>query len=204
MKICTIYSIKNTKNGKRYVGSSINFLNRTRAHLQLLKDNKHINSKLQRSYNKYGKENFIIEILEEFENTTKEFQFEREQYYMDFYESYKNGFNCTSNAAFNGSLNNWTIERRKSVGDHFSKILKGKIPKNYHEMCKIRWKPIEELENGVIVNTYPSCKKAGEFLGINYKTLHIALKKGINKIGKFPNKTWRYVDEKIGQKDICL
>lgn len=61
-----IYTITNLVNNKIYVGSTTNSFNRRRnQHFSLLKQNKHTNSYLQNSYNKYGDKNFKFEVLEE-------------------------------------------------------------------------------------------------------------------------------------------
>lgn len=60
-----IYQIRNIINNKIYVGSTVCFKNRWAVHLFLLDRNKHGNSHLQSAWNKYGKDNFIFEILEE-------------------------------------------------------------------------------------------------------------------------------------------
>jgi hypothetical protein len=90
-----IYQIKNTITGKVYVGSAINIKNRFLDHKQLLKRQKHHSKKLQHSVNKYGIENFVFEIIEECE---KDFLIEREQYYINTYESYEKGYNATPTA----------------------------------------------------------------------------------------------------------
>lgn len=56
-----IYFIVNNLTGERYVGQTTNFARRKKEHLSQLRNNSHINSKLQNSWNKYGEENFIIE-----------------------------------------------------------------------------------------------------------------------------------------------
>ena len=58
-----IYQIVNIINNKRYIGSASNLINRKTAHFNNLNKNKHENNKLQRAYNKYGKENFNFEVL---------------------------------------------------------------------------------------------------------------------------------------------
>jgi len=55
-----IYEIRNTTNGKRYVGSAISFDTRFRAHLNDLRKDKHPNRHLQFAWNKYGEESFQI------------------------------------------------------------------------------------------------------------------------------------------------
>jgi group I intron endonuclease len=62
MDNCGIYKITNIVNNKCYVGSSINIKNRIYKHFWLLSNNKHYNLHLQKSYNKYGKSNFIYEV----------------------------------------------------------------------------------------------------------------------------------------------
>jgi len=67
-KISGIYKIVNKINGKYYIGSSDNILGtygRWMEHINGLKSNRHENSYLQRSWNKYGIDNFEFSILEE-------------------------------------------------------------------------------------------------------------------------------------------
>ena len=57
-KIIGIYKIVNNATGMCYVGQSQDVKKRVKEHFRLLRWNKHINSKLQNAYNKYGQENF--------------------------------------------------------------------------------------------------------------------------------------------------
>lgn len=61
---CGIYKITNTINNKVYVGSSINLKGREYKHFWMLKKGFHDNHYLQNSFDKYGKENFIFEIID--------------------------------------------------------------------------------------------------------------------------------------------
>lgn len=63
-----IYKITNTSNGKVYIGQTKNLINRKQSHFYWLERNEHHNQPLQKAYNKYGKENFTFEILEESED----------------------------------------------------------------------------------------------------------------------------------------
>lgn len=58
-----IYLIKNIINNKVYVGQAVNILKRIRKHIDSLTNNKHINKHLQRSFNKYGIENFEYSVV---------------------------------------------------------------------------------------------------------------------------------------------
>lgn len=76
-----IYTITNIINSKIYVGSTKQSFNKRRnQHYHLLRKNKHPNKYLQSSYNLYGEENFIFEILEE---VLPEFCLSQEQYWMN-------------------------------------------------------------------------------------------------------------------------
>ena len=77
---CGVYQIKNKVNGKLYVGSSKNMHYRLRKHFEHLRANKHENRKLQNAYNKYGKDNFIISVIELCEEDK---QYIIEQYWID-------------------------------------------------------------------------------------------------------------------------
>lgn len=59
-----VYAITNTKNGKKYVGSSCNLAKRKNQHFSDLRNDRHSNIHLQRAYHKYGESDFVWEILE--------------------------------------------------------------------------------------------------------------------------------------------
>lgn len=76
-----IYKITNKNNGRYYIGSSVNINNRWNEHKRTLKQNKHDNDFLQKSWNKHGEESFLFEIIEYVLDLDK--LLEREQYYLD-------------------------------------------------------------------------------------------------------------------------
>ena len=89
-----IYVIKNTKDNKVYVGSAYNLEKRELEDFRLLRNKKHYSSKLQKIYNKYGKSIFLFELIEHIEK--KKDLFKREQYYINLFNSFEDGFNCLS------------------------------------------------------------------------------------------------------------
>lgn len=93
-----VYKIINISNNKIYIGSSINIKNRIKRHLNDLDKNKHYNIYLQNAWNKYGKEKFLFEILEEV--VEKNMLADREQYYIDKYNAsdLNYGYNLCPNA----------------------------------------------------------------------------------------------------------
>lgn len=91
-RISGIYGIRNLINNKIYIGSSKNIYNRVKRHKNLLKNNTHDNTYIQRSYNKYGLNNFIFFIIEECDISEL---LEREDYHIKYNNSLvgNNGYN---------------------------------------------------------------------------------------------------------------
>ncbi len=65
IKISCVYIINNLVNGKYYIGATKDFKKRIQYHKRDLRKNKHTNDYLQKSWNKYGENNFSFSILEE-------------------------------------------------------------------------------------------------------------------------------------------
>lgn len=82
-----IYCIINTKNQKKYIGSSKNLYRRLSTHRAYLRKGIHQNPKLQNSWNKYGEAQFQYYILE---FCDIEALLEREQFYIDTINPYFN------------------------------------------------------------------------------------------------------------------
>ena len=89
-----IYMITNKINGKKYVGQSKDVEFRWKQHI---KDSKHKKLKsryLYRSFNKYGIENFTLDIIEK--DILIEKVNEREIFWINYYNTYApNGYNLT-------------------------------------------------------------------------------------------------------------
>lgn len=65
---CGIYMIENLIDSKVYIGSSVNIISRKQKHFWMLKKGIHDNCHLQHSYNKFGENSFVFEVLEECNN----------------------------------------------------------------------------------------------------------------------------------------
>lgn len=87
-----IYICSCLPNGYSYVGQAQSLSKRKQQHISSLRNNNHHNKHLQRAWNKYGEENFSWEILE---LCSVDCLNEREQYWIDKYDSFNNGFNQT-------------------------------------------------------------------------------------------------------------
>ena len=88
-----IYKITNQINQKIYIGKTVNsIIERWKEHLHDYKKQQYEKRPLYSAMNKYGIENFIIEEIEEVD--VKELSI-REIYWIEYYNSYKNGYNAT-------------------------------------------------------------------------------------------------------------
>lgn len=90
---CYIYKIVNKITNQVYVGQTTNLQRRLENHLSALRNNNHVNPKLQSSWNKYGEENF--EITSQIYDLTKEELNKKEIEEIQKENSYENGFNLT-------------------------------------------------------------------------------------------------------------
>ena len=93
-----IYGIKNKESSKYYVGGTINFSQRKSSHLNKLNKNKHHSRKMQRAWDKYGKDSFEFIVLEKVKDVDK--LTDTEQKWIDSLDSYHNGYNGQSLAGW--------------------------------------------------------------------------------------------------------
>lgn len=89
-----IYKITNTINGKSYIGQSVDINRRWKREKD---DSNNVNSRtydypLMKAFRKYGIENFDFKVIEECE--IEELN-EKEMYWIDFYDTFFNGYNQT-------------------------------------------------------------------------------------------------------------
>lgn len=90
----SIYIIKNKCNDKVYIGQTIQDIEeRFKQHLRPSIMKQRGTYKIYNAMNKYGKENFYHETLEV--EVPQDLLDEREIYYIDLFDSYKNGYNST-------------------------------------------------------------------------------------------------------------
>ena len=88
-----IYKITNTLNDKVYIGQTIKTVQKRFAqHTNNSNEEYFSQIVLYKAFNKYGIENFICEEIEEVPNDKLD---EREKYWIEYYDSYFNGYNST-------------------------------------------------------------------------------------------------------------
>lgn len=78
-----VYQIKNSVNGKRYIGSTVTVPKRLRTHRWALNNERHHCVYLQRAWNKYGEACFKFDLIEEV--SSRDDLIDREQVWLDRY-----------------------------------------------------------------------------------------------------------------------
>lgn len=129
-----IYWIMCKESKKMYIGQSKDIQNRVRHHWFQLRNGKHGNHYLKSAYEKYGKYNFEVKVLEYCELESLD---EREKFYFDLYKSTdpKFGFNILSEPKFAKAM------KAKWNDPEYKKCLSDK--------CKNRWKDPEFREKNL-------------------------------------------------------
>lgn len=121
-----IYQLRNIVTQDIYIGGSIDVGGRKRQHFSYLNLAMHPNKRLQDSFNKYGKHNFVFEILELI--VYKRNVIKREQFYLDTLKPY---FNIAKIAGTTLGITLSEETRKKisiaNIGKKFSEEHKRKI-----------------------------------------------------------------------------
>lgn len=165
MKVSGIYVIVNTKNGKVYIGQTVNFSARWKTHSYNLTNGTHVNRHLQAAWNKYKPKAFKFKILEYCEVGILD---EREQHYLNAYMPKDMCYNVALDvrASRRGAIISEETRRKLSKAhkgkvlseDHrhkLSKAHKGKV------LTKDHRRKIGEANKGRIV-TDETRRKIGE------------------------------------------
>lgn len=92
-KIKCIYSITNTTTGKMYIGSTLDYKSRMKSHRTYLNKGTHSSKKLQASWNKYGSDVFLFDIIEELTENCSVDIIMLEEIYILKNNTIKNGYN---------------------------------------------------------------------------------------------------------------
>ena len=206
-----IYRIINSSNGKCYVGSSIDINRRRLEHFSALSHNRHVNNHLQNAYNKYGKDSFIFEVIENLEITDniKEDLLEREQFWIDNLKPEYNilpvagsnlGYHHTEETKQKISNSTKGVKKSESHAKHIREGQKGRVLSEEHKAKLSQTaKHRKSQSHHSIINidgvVYNSIKEASEKTKVKYNTIQRRLKNP-----NFPNYFYiKYSNKNINQ-----
>lgn len=172
-----IYCIHNIKNDKRYIGQSRDMRCRIASHKTALKNNHHENKHLQRAWNKYGKDSFKFEIICE---CPIELLDNNEIYYIDFYDSYNNGYNNDRGGSANNKMP-MPLEVRNKMSLTRLNISEEEKMRNREKNIINHLSESDEIYqvdfNQKIVNIWTSARRAARELNIEQSCIWNCLKK---------------------------
>jgi len=221
-----IYQIRNTINGKVYVGSSIRMNHRKYEHFCDLNKGKHHSIKLQRAYNKYGKDSFIFEVIECIQLTedlgiNSKLITAREQFYIDSKNSYTLGYNSRPLAETNlGCKRSEDVKRKMSISfrgslnPNFGKTMPDNIKKRISDAKMGRKNPHtseqdrrigesnpnkRKVINLTTLEVYVSVSKASSETGVDRVSLYRCCQGKYGSAGDF---IWAYYNESISYSKI--
>lgn len=129
MKTGWVYAIINKVNDKMYIGQSVCVKKRIRIHFYQLNKRNHNNSHLQRAFNKYGRDNFKIKILEG--EIIKDNLSNKEKFWIKKYNTYKGkGYNMTPGGEVLSGENNpmWGKRHSEEFRKKIGKLHRGREP----------------------------------------------------------------------------
>ena len=159
MKIPGVYSIRNVKSKKVYVGSSVDVQRRFIHHRCLLNRGKHWNTHLQASFYKHGLESFTFELLEVCLIGDLVL---REQFWIDSLKAFgRGGYNMLPAA---GSTRGRKYRHTQETKDKLSAVNKG-VPRPQSESHKKAHRMAMEKRRGVGFSEYHRLKISLSKLG---------------------------------------
>jgi group I intron endonuclease len=162
--ISGIYKIVNVKNGKIYIGSSKNIKRRWGIHKSSLKNNRHHSVYLQRAWNKYGKENFIYEVIKEMPNASNVELLNEETYFVTML---KPEYNVGS---IGGGDNLTHHPHRDVIIEKMTKTVNETVAKMSKKDKLERWsRPGEKNPNWKGGVSSPKCNDCGKQLRYGHK-----------------------------------
>lgn len=184
IKMGYIYKITNLLNNKAYIGQTRrHYTERWQEHIRDKNKEPYCNWPLYRMLNKIEDKNIKWEVLEEVDNSLLN---EREQYWIRFFNTKEEGYNCTTGGSngtkydYNEILEYWLNEGKKTYSitakffnttpEYISKIIhslgyetrtKEEINATCHDTTKKKVNQID-LTTGKVINTFNSITEAGE------------------------------------------
>lgn len=208
-----IYKITNTLNNKCYIGQSIDIENRWKQHIRASRSLTEggDNYSIHKAIRKYGVKNFIFEIIE---LTSIEELNNKEKYWINYYNSYNNGYNETLggegkvNYNYEEIFNLWQIgynykDIEKIIGCYDKVItralktynLSTQEIRNHIQNKTNKKKPIValDIDTGTPLKTFSSSTDAIIFLKGENKGVN--LKKFIENHYRWEGYYWEYLNE---------
>lgn len=177
-----IYTITNLVTKKIYVGCTLNLEKRLCEHRRHLKSNLHKNIILQQSFNKYGENNFVFEVLEECE---EQFLASQEHYWCNLLNVHHRdyGYNLRPTNPYGKCRISLESRIKMSLNKHENAKLRGYYysKETIEKACVKRRKAITQYNlQGIFIKDWKSVKEAAAMLKIDSSAIIKCCKKKLN------------------------
>lgn len=165
-----IYKITNDINQKIYIGMTERTIKeRFKEHCQEYKRERAEKRPLYSAMKKYGIEHFHVELVEETDNPE-----EREQYWIEFYNSYKEGYNATLGGDGRSHINQDEIEKILEAYNRLGTVVAVKRETGHDVSCISRL--LKQAGVQVVTSQEISRKKLSKSITQYTKDTHEALR----------------------------
>lgn len=148
-----IYKITNNVNNKVYIGQTIQTIKeRFYQHCATKCSESVLNMAIHKAIKKYGKSNFTIEVIEEVDKDSLN---DREKFWIEYYNSYNNGYNSTRGGQ-DGSTHCKELDTESIIKEYNS----GKSLRSIGNTFKVDKQTIKDLliRNNIALRTTRSYK----------------------------------------------
>lgn len=150
MRKLYIYKIFIPNTGKSYIGETFDVENRIKKHFKVAKEG--YVSEFYNDLLKY-KDYIQVEILEE---TTNDKRYDREEYWIKYYDTFNNGYNRTFRDGYN-RLNTTNGEKQRKAATEYANSKYNAWKTLVHQLD----------ENNIIIKTFDSVTEVSKYLNVN-------------------------------------
>lgn len=198
-----IYKITNNINQKSYIGKTERSI-QTR-YKEHLRHRDYLDLPLYRAFRKYGIENFSISQIEECDNKDLD---NREIYWINYYKTYSDGYNCTGGGE--GGIKTYEEDLEEIINRYQNGERLDLLCKEYHHDYSSIKPRLEE--KGIIIETHAGPKKLSKQIAqIDPQTKQIvniypsisAAARAICEDGKNPKAIANHISKQKNTNNIC-
>lgn len=197
-----VYTIRNTQNGKIYVGSSVNIEERFEEHRKQLMHHRHNNSHLQSAWDKYGESNFEFNVIEVVDDVSKLREVE-EKYITQLHACDRNyGYNILPKTNIGLGVRA-SSEVRKKISDackgdkngHYGKPHSEETRRHISEVKREAGKLKQEEKRLQWISEKHSCEICGIIMSEKWGSGRFCSKACANKSISLKNKSIPHTDD---------
>jgi len=183
-----IYFIINVYTGKLYIGSAVSLEKRRKRHFRELRQNKHYNFHLQKSFNLYGEESFLF----------RKVTFCKRDELLKLEQDYINLLNaCNDNYGYNIVKNTsspmlgltFSDEHRRKISESQKGEKSHLYGKTGHMCCNSK-KVIQLTKDGTFIKEFSALSEAERQLGVAHNSISKVCRGKSKSAGGY---LWRYV-----------